>query len=787
MRSRFGRVVCAMAAAAALVAAGGASAATSAQGRGYGLNLSASLGNVVGLSAPLGDTGNNQAPQAPPAPQDFSTYAPLLSATAGVTALGLNVLSVNTGDIYGRTISALSKNKVDSEAQVVGLDVSVLGLPLLGNRANLLSLKADAVTAEARFTCVSGTAQPSGKASITGLSSSGTLGLLLNPLISGLGSLLNVAPNTGLNVQIPLVASLTLLLNEQSISGNKLTVNGLRLGVSVLGAINSDLTVAHAEATMPNCQAAPGSVSIAVPNINTSNQTAVPITGSCTVGGGTVTVSSNPSGNPSSTTSTSCGGAGTYSANINASPSGSNLPDGSISFFANQDGVVASTAVTKNTAVSTPNVTVNTPLPVINAANASNYGNTPLISGTCTAGAGDVSVNIGSVPAGAAACSSGGTWQLGVDVNVSGLPDGFVVITATQGAGSGSGTATKDTVAPSVVITSAPPIIPANAASYVFSGSCSDSGTAVNTTVSDGNPAHTVSVAATCISNQWSVTRNMTAFNDGNITFTASQTDAAGNTTTPPASRVALKDLTPPIVTVAQPAQINENNQGNFSVTGACTIGDSSVSITIGGMAQTGVCEGPKALGDPGVWTVTGINARGLPAGPVQVTATQSDAAGNVGNAQATTTKVSAAEVDTTPPIVTVTAPLIGADNEGSYQPSGTCEAGSSNVTVIIGAGLPGAASTTAICNSNSTWTAPPTNVRGLPQGPVIVTATQSDSSGNVGAGQAQTSKTTQAGGNGDPGENLYPMLPVPVGGAWAGLLLLATGLGFLRRRQRRN
>lgn len=781
LRSRFGRVIYAMTAAAALVAAGSASAATSAQGRGYGLNLTASVGTVVGLTAPLGDTGNNQAPP------DFSSYAPLVSATAGVTALGLDILRVNTGDIYGRTVSALSKNKVDSEAKVSGLDVAVIGLPLLGNRTTLLSLKADAVTAEARFTCVSGTAQPFGKTSITGLSTSGTLGVLLNPLVSALGSLLNVAPNTGLNVQIPLVASVTLLLNEQTLSGGKLTVNGLRLGVNVLGAINTDLTVAHAEATMPNCQAAPGSVSIAVPNINTSNQTAVPVTGTCTVGGGTVAISSNPAGSPSTSTSTACGGAGTYSANINASSSGSNLPDGSVAFFANQDGQVASTTVTKNTAVSTPNVTVNTPLPVINAANASNYGNTPLISGTCTAGAGDVNVSIGGVPAGSAACSGGGTWQLGADVNVNGLPDGFVVITATQGAGSGSGTATKDTVAPTVVITSAPPIIPANANSYVFSGSCSESGTAVNTTVSDSNPAHNISVGAACTSNQWFVTRNMTGFNDGNITFTASQTDAAGNTTIPPASRVAIKDLTPPVVTVSQPPQINESNQGNFSVTGACTTGDSIVSVTFGGMAQTGVCEGPKALGDPGIWTVTGINARGLAAGPVQVTATQTDTAGNVGNAQATTTKVSAAEVDTTPPVVTVTAPVIGAGNEGNYQPSGTCEAGSSNVTVVVGVGLAGATSATAICNPDGTWTSPPTNVKALPQGPVTVTATQSDSSGNVGTGQAQTTKYTQEGGAPYGQDWPNPPLVVPVGGAWAGLLLLATGLGFLRRRRNKE
>lgn len=102
-------------------------------------------------------------------------------------------------------------------------------------------------------------------------------------------------------------------------------------------------------------------------------------------------------------------------------------------------------------------------------------------------------------------------------------------------------------------------------------------------------------------------------------------------------------------------------------------------------------------------------------------------------------------------------------------------------MTVIIGVGLPGAVSVTATCTPNGTWTAPPTNVSGLPQGPITVTGSQSDSAGNVGSGEAQTTKSTPAGGgNGGNGN----VAAVPVGGAWAGLLLLASGVGFLRRRK---
>ncbi|WP_028605071.1 hypothetical protein [Ottowia thiooxydans] len=763
----------------ALGVSGEASAATNAQGRGYGLNLSATVGTVVGLSAPLGDTGARSAPP------DFHQFASLLSADVGVNAGPLDVLRVQTGNIHGKADSTLARNKVDSEGQVLGLNVSALGLALpLLPRANLLSLHADSITAEAHFTCVGGSPQAAGKTSIVGLSAGGTLGLLLTPLLPAVSQLLNVSPNTNLSVNIPLIASLTLILNEQSISGNTLTVNGLRLGLNVLGAINADVSIAHAEATMPNCAAAPGSVTIAAPSINTANQSAVPVTGQCTVGGGNVSVSSNPTGSPATNVLQTCGGAGTYSASINTSSSGSNLPDGSVTFFASQDAQSASTTVTKNTASSTPVVSVNPP-PTINAANASSYGNTPLVSGRCTVGAGNVAVSMGGLPAGTPGCNSGGTWQLGAGVNVSGLPDGFVVINSIQGSGSGSAVATKDTVAPAVVITTAPPITPANADSYAFAGSCSENGTAVNTTIADGNPAHAANAAPTCLANRWSVSRNMFSFNEGNLTLTASQTDDAGNTTNPVAMRLVLKDLTPPVVSINLPAQINDDNQGNYSISGACTLGDSSVSITIGSMPQTGLCTGTSGDGSAGVWTASAINARGLASGPVQISARQTDAAGNVGNASRTATKVSAAEIDTTPPVVTVTAPVIDVDNEGIYQPSGTCEAGSSYVTVVMGAGLSGATAANAACLPNGTWTAPPTDVKALPQGPVTVTATQTDSAGNSGTGQAETVKNTPSSGGGENGEGSYPIFTVPVGGAWAGLLLLATGLGFLRRRRR--
>lgn len=751
VRGKLGRVACWAAAVLTLCGSQQAWAATAAQGRGYGLNVTASVGTVVGLTVPLGDTGTGVDDNT--APPDFHDYAPALDADVGVGLGPVNVLRVTTGDIFGKTDSALAQNTVASEGGVADLDVSAVGA---GN-LNILTLHADVVTAKAQYTCVAGTPTPTGTTSIVGLSTGGLVGVLLNPLVQGIADLLDIAPNSGLNVTVPLVASAGLMLNEQTVTGNKLTVRGLHLSLNVLSLIEADVTVGHAEASMPDCAAAPGSVTIAVPNINAANQAAVQVAGTCTVGAGSVVITTSPAGTPPVNQSLSCSSTGTYSTTVNASATGANLPDGSVTFTATQDSQNANTTVSKDTDVATPVVSVNPP-PTINSGNASAYGST--ISGTCTDGAGTVTVTIGGLPAANVPCVAG-TWAVGTNVDVSSLPDGLVLINATQGSGNGSAIATKDTVPPTVTITTAPAINAANAATYTVSGSCSENGVPVAVTIGG------ISVpGVTCTAGQWTASQDVSGLSGNSVTITAAQTDAAGNSTTPPATRVVPMDLIPPVVTIETPAAIDASNHASYGVSGTCTAGDGEVRVTVGTLVTTAPCSGA------GTWTVAGLNVASLPQGSVTITASQTDAAGNVGQATATADKSTEATNDTTPPTVTVNAPTITTDNQGNYVVSGTCTAGDGVVTVVIGS-----ITVTATCNDDGSWATLPTDVSGLPAGPTTVTASQTDAAGNVGSAQVETTKVSPAA---NP-------TPVPVGGAWAGLLLLATGAACLRRRRSVN
>lgn len=715
---------------------GAAYAATSASGQGYGLYATASVAGS-NLNTPLGDTG------AQSAPPDFTVAQTVTnaSATAG------SALSIGAGVLSSATQSALAQNTVSATGSAEALNLSLVSGGLIPS--SLLQVTADSVGAQAQLTCSGGVPVPSGSSVLTNL--------IVRSLGVNIPVPLNPAPNTVVGVSG--VASIT--FNEQIATATSMTVNALHIRINVLGLIAADVVVGHAYSAMPNCQAAPGSVTISAPDINVANQTSVPVTGACTVGGGTVTISTTPAVTPVTAT---CGSNGTYSASVDASA----LPDGSVVVNAVQDAVSASTTVIKNTAAGSPTVTV-TAAPIINAANQASYGALPPLTGTCSETGQPVSVRIGSIAVASSPTCTAGAWTALVATDVSSLTDGPVLVTASQtnvsGQGSGSMLTSKDTVAPVVVVTSAPPINAGNAASYGVGGTC---------TAGDGDVTVTVgtlsAVTAPCAADgTWSVSNlDASGMADGaGIVVTAVQTDAAGNTGTD--TRTTVKDTTPPVVTVDAPANIDSSNEGSYTASGTCTAGDGNVTVTIGSLSASTACSGT------GTWLVSGLNVSALPTGAVTISASQTDAAGNTGNGSAQATKTSAATTDTTPPVVSVTAPPIDGGNQNTYAPSGTCTVGDGDVTVVIGT-APNAVTVVAACDGAGNWTAPPSNVSALPAGPVIVTASQTDAAGLTGSVQVTTVKTSAS--------TARPAIaPVPVGGWWAAWLLLLTGGMALRRR----
>lgn len=782
-------------------------AASMGNGRAYGLSATASVvAGAVGLDIPFADTN----PQS--APPDFNASGSVLSANVSVPAL----LSVSTGVINSSTVSTLTQNSVVSNSSVNGLGLSLLGQSLLG---------ASVVSSQAKVSCSAGVPVVSGSTTIAGASG----------LISGQVGATAVIP-VGLSILGNTVGG-NIYINEQITGTNSITVNAIRIHLSVtlltVSVLDTSITVGHSEASIKDCQ--PTVTLNPLPAVTSSNQSSVPISGTCSAGSGNIANSTSPVG---ASQSLPCQGNGTYSGSLDVST----LPDGSITVTAKQTDAAnlsssASQSTTKNTATQgAPTVSVNAP--AITAANQSSYS----VSGTCSAEGQPVAVTIGSITVTPSPVCTGGNWSTG-GVNVSTLPDGNVTVTASQTVGgqtgTGSATTSKSTGSgggiPVVTVSSTPVINAANQASYSVSGTCSANGQPV--TVSIGS----VSTSANCSGGAWSVSGvNVSGVGDGSVTVTASQT-VSGQTGS--GSRLTTKDTVPPTVAVTSAASITAANQSSYGASGTCSENGLAVSVGIGSIT---VVPSPACSG--GAWSVSGVDVSGLPAGPVTITASQTDAAGNTGSGARTVTKDLAASAvtvtaappinasnqssyggvtgtcsaaggpvtvsvgsvtttttcnggnwsvsgvnasalpdgvvtitasqtvngttvsgsrttlkDVTPPAVSITtAPTIDGTNQSSYSASGTCSTADGVVTVSIGS------VTTSVPCVNGSWTVSGINVGGLPAGTVTITASQTDAAGNTGSDTRQVSKTTPSDGSGTGNGNGNGAGTIaPQGGNW--------------------
>ncbi len=172
----------------------------------------------------------------------------------------------------------------------------------------------------------------------------------------------------------------------------------------------------------------------------------------------------------------------------------------------------------------------------VNAANVSNLS----ISGTGEPGSSIttfVTDGTNFSPQKTAVVAANGTWSI-TGINASGLQDGPLSyqVTATNGAGhkmNALHSATKDTVSPAIDITTVTnPVNIGNASSVTASGT-GEAGAALSIVASDGTNSTAAQTTTVGAGGTWSVSGiNLSALNDGTITFTVTATDAAGNTAT---------------------------------------------------------------------------------------------------------------------------------------------------------------------------------------------------------------------------------------------------------------
>ena len=403
---------------------------------------------------------------------------------------------------------------------------------------------------------------------------------------------------------------------------------------------------------------------------------------------------------------------------------------------------------------SVPTVTLTNP------ANGSFTNNvTPTFSGTAGTAAADsstVTVNVyggtgvGGTPVQTrtATIAPDGTWSATASPA---LAPGTYTARAQQSDTSGdtgyssANTFTVDTTAPAVTLTAPANGSSTNVTTPTFSGAAGtatgDSPT-VTVKVYSGSAASGTPVqtrTATVSAGSWSISASP-PLTEGTYTAQAAQTDAAGNIGTGTATFTI--DTTAPVVTLTAPVNGSSTNAATPTFSGAAgtATGDSTtvtVKVYSGSAASGTPVQTRTATVSAGSWSVSASPA--LAEGTYTARAQQSDAAGNVGTSAANTFIV-----DTTPPVVTLTAPANGSFTNNTTPTfsgaAGTATGDSTSVTVKVYSGS--AASGTPVQTRTATVSAGSWSVSASPalaEGTYTARAQQSDAAGNAGTSTPNT------------------------------------------------
>jgi cysteine-rich repeat protein len=312
-----------------------------------------------------------------------------------------------------------------------------------------------------------------------------------------------------------------------------------------------------------------------------------------------------------------------------------------------------------------PTVVIAMP-PAINAMNAGTY----VVSGTCTAAAGNVSLTVGTLLS-MTACSAGGTFTATVDTRS--LPDAAqVTLSASQTNASGTVVDTKYALKDTVVPAAPQVTSPANQARIT------DTRPAITGT---GEPNATVTVtlngtvAGTAVADgngQWTFTP-ASALMTGANTVSATQTDVAGNTSpsSPTTTFTIEAPNPPPVITSPQDGAMLSTRSPPIS--GTAPPG-TTVTVRLNGMVIGTTTTTPQ-----GTFSVT--PAMPLAPGTYSAVATATNAGGSV-SANSNTVVFTIAPGTLDAP--TVTAPANGSvTRDTTPDIEGTASPGAS-VTVLI-------------------------------------------------------------------------------------------------------
>ena len=248
---------------------------------------------------------------------------------------------------------------------------------------------------------------------------------------------------------------------------------------------------------------------------------------------------------------------------------------------------------------------------------------------------------------------------------------------------------------------------------------------AVVTILIDGVVAGTATVGG---GSTWTFTP--AALSNAAHTITATETDPAGNVSTTSASDTFTVNSAVPVVTVALVQDTGSSAADRITSNAALTgTSDPGAAITL---TENGTTIGTATANGSGVWSFT---PSGLPAGAHTIVASETNGAGTTGSGSLTFTLDASA-----PAAPVITSPANGSTIATATPTiTGTGEAGAV-VTILID----GVTAGTATVGGGSTWTFTPA---ALSNAAHTITATETDTAGNVSAVSAADTFTINASG----------------------------------------
>jgi predicted secreted protein len=360
---------------------------------------------------------------------------------------------------------------------------------------------------------------------------------------------------------------------------------------------------------------------------------------------------------------------------------------------------------------------VDTTPPTVTVNSLTTASTTPTVTGTVSDGTLQVAVNNRTYTVGGGNLTvTGTTWTLAIPA-AHALAAGTYNVTATST--DAAGNVGSDTTSNELVVDFTVPVVTVNPLT-TNSNTPTVTGTVSNGTLQVAVNGRTYTAGDGALSVSGTVwTLQIPAAHglvDGTYNVSASATNAAGSVGSDATANELVVDTVAPTVTV------NSAITADTTPTITGTVSDGALQVTVNNRTYT-VGDGNLSV-TGSAWTLTIPAAHALAEGTYNVTASATDAAGNVGN----DTTVNELVIDTSLPLVTVNPSFT---NDTTPTVTGTVSEGTLQVTVNGQTYTAGDGNLTV---SGTNWTLQIPAANALPEGTYNVSATATNLAGNTGS-----------------------------------------------------